>query len=302
MKHYLLILSFLVVNYSLIIAQGTIIKNGDFEQQGDWKVVQTSTTNPVTVEFGSTTHTVNGGQGGNMVISYTVPSEQQVFVYQPLDLEADKEYSFSLAFDNESDDNTCWWASIFYCLVEPTDGNDIDETQIIQIDPWHDDDKFFEFNGLLDTTLTEQGVRIIDTEHNDYTKFKVDATDTYYVGINFGGCSAGEIFTLVFDELKIIDPDIVGVSTVTGTNNELSFYPNPASNNIEVSYKLQQSCDVDLTIFNSLGQKITTLNEGTQSAGIHSQSFDCSNLENGLYYGVLKSDNNTIVKKIVISK
>lgn len=297
MKNYLLFLSILVINCSLVLAQGNIFENSDFEEQGEWSVVQTSTTDPVTVEFGSSAFQVNGGQGGNMLITYTVPSEQQVFVYQELELEAEKEYEFTLAFANLIPDNTCWWVNLFYCADEPTEGNDITETPIIQASPWQDY-SYNDFNGLLDTSACEEGSRF------DKNKFTVEADSIYYVGICFGGCAVGEEFVLAIDNLKIFDPDLEpdGISSVTEIINEFSFSPNPASNNIEISYNLSQRSDIDITIFNSLGQKMITLNDGIKLAGTHEQSFNCSNFVNGVYYIILRSDNNSLVKRMVISK
>ena len=300
MRNFLLIMALLAVNYSLVSAQGNIIKNGDFEEQGDWKVVQSSTTAAVSYEFGSTEHTINGGSGANLLISHTVDEEQQqIFIYQPLDLEAGKEYIFSMALNNASaDSGECWWFDLFYSTEEPVDGSDIAESHIFQLDPWHYPESFYEFNGLIDTFPTVQGDRIDDT------LFTVDKDTTYYIGINFGGCKVGESFDIAIDELKFIDPDIVpnSISDVTGNNSELNLFPNPATESFEISYNLRKSSDIKLSIFNSLGQEIETLTDEVKSAGDYKQSFNCSNLTSGLYYIVLLNDDFKQVKKIVISQ
>jgi len=68
-------------------------------------------------------------------------------------------------------------------------------------------------------------------------------------------------------------------------NYELSQnYPNPFNPSTTINFALKVTSQVSINIYNSLGQKITTLFNGTYSAGYKSIQFDASNLSSGIYF------------------
>jgi mannose/cellobiose epimerase-like protein (N-acyl-D-glucosamine 2-epimerase family) len=60
-------------------------------------------------------------------------------------------------------------------------------------------------------------------------------------------------------------------------------YPNPFNANTVISYQLPVSSQVELSVYNMLGQKVTTLVSENQSAGIHKLIWDASGLASGVY-------------------
>jgi hypothetical protein len=57
-----------------------------------------------------------------------------------------------------------------------------------------------------------------------------------------------------------------------------------------------------LNVYNLLGQKIRTLIQKQQSAGMHQVSFDASGLAGGIYFYSIKADGFTAIKKMVYLK
>ncbi|MCK4530039.1 MAG: T9SS type A sorting domain-containing protein, partial [Candidatus Marinimicrobia bacterium] len=51
-----------------------------------------------------------------------------------------------------------------------------------------------------------------------------------------------------------------------------------------IGYQLVAAGQVELTVYNTLGQKIHTLLDQQQSAGVYSLTFDASNLPSGVYF------------------
>ncbi len=296
MKKYLFTIAFLLLTGFYISAQRNLLKNSDFNEQGEWIVVQHIPDVPVTVEFGSTEYEINGGDGPNLLITHVPVSEEQVFIYQTVDLVEGKAYRYHMALNNMSADGSCFWCNLFWVLDEPVEGSDIDENIINGTDAWLED-RIEDFNGLIDTFTT---VRRPDQD----SMFIPEFTATHYLGINFGAC--GGDYTIAIDGVAIMDPDLppeTGINAQNSGNiNKLSFYPNPASIHLEISYNISQSSDVEIILINSLGQKVVTLDNGFKMTGTYKQSFNCSNLASGLYYGVLRTDNSILTKKIVISK
>ena len=79
-------------------------------------------------------------------------------------------------------------------------------------------------------------------------------------------------------------------------------YPNPFNPATNIEYDVAKSGDVTLSVYNTLGQEVSTLADGYQSAGRHTVSFDASRLASGTYFYVLTSGSQRIVKKMVLLK
>jgi flagellar hook assembly protein FlgD len=69
-----------------------------------------------------------------------------------------------------------------------------------------------------------------------------------------------------------------------------------------ITYELQITNEVDLSIYNVLGQKVATLVSGKQTAGSHQVEWDASAFASGVYYYVLKTGEFRDVRKMVLIK
>jgi len=84
-------------------------------------------------------------------------------------------------------------------------------------------------------------------------------------------------------------------------------FPNPFNPETMIKYNLTRTGNVTLTIFNVLGEKITTLVRDIQDAGVHSVRWDGRNsagqtLGSGLYFYILRMDAQVITKKMMLLK
>lgn len=79
-------------------------------------------------------------------------------------------------------------------------------------------------------------------------------------------------------------------------------YPNPFNPSTTISYSLPKGMNVRLTVTNSLGQVISTLEDGFKSAGKHIVSFNASNLASGIYFYSLRAENLNISRKMLLMK
>ena len=78
--------------------------------------------------------------------------------------------------------------------------------------------------------------------------------------------------------------------------------PNPAKNYTIISYNLPDNANIQLYIHNVNGQLIKTLLEEKQTAGKHQIKWNTDNLLSGIYFYTLKTENNIMTKKCIISK
>jgi hypothetical protein len=79
-------------------------------------------------------------------------------------------------------------------------------------------------------------------------------------------------------------------------------YPNPFNPATTISYSLSTPTDVELTVYNLLGMKVTTLVSSSQSAGDYSVQFDASRLASGVYLYQLKAGNLVETRKMILMK
>jgi C-terminal processing protease CtpA/Prc len=66
-------------------------------------------------------------------------------------------------------------------------------------------------------------------------------------------------------------------------------YPNPFNPETVISYQLSEMSDVELNVYNLLGQKVVTLVNKEQEAGYYSVKFNSFNLASGIYVYKLKA-------------
>jgi len=84
-------------------------------------------------------------------------------------------------------------------------------------------------------------------------------------------------------------------------------YPNPFNPRTSIRYALPQDAHVRLTIYNLLGQKITTVVDEPQSAGFKAVWWDGKDAEgdevaSGVYFYRLMADKFSEVKKMMMVK
>jgi hypothetical protein len=79
-------------------------------------------------------------------------------------------------------------------------------------------------------------------------------------------------------------------------------YPNPFNPSTAIRYQLSASSNVDLSIYNLLGQKVATLVSKRQVIGNYTVEFNGKNLSSGIYLYILKTDTWQDVRKMVLLK
>jgi hypothetical protein len=94
-------------------------------------------------------------------------------------------------------------------------------------------------------------------------------------------------------------------SSVSNMSNAYQFrlqqnYPNPFNPSTTISYKILSKAQVELIIYNCIGQEVARLNEGIKSPGYYPVEFDATDLPCGLYIYQLKANNYVTHKKMLL--
>jgi hypothetical protein len=79
-------------------------------------------------------------------------------------------------------------------------------------------------------------------------------------------------------------------------------YPNPFNPSTTITYELQQPAAVTLVLYNLLGQRLTTLVDEREAAGVHSVVFRSQGLASGVYIYRLTAGAQSASKKLLLLK
>jgi len=79
-------------------------------------------------------------------------------------------------------------------------------------------------------------------------------------------------------------------------------YPNPFNPSTKINFGLKNPGNVEVSVYNILGNKVATLVIGYKSAGNHSVLFSASNLSSGIYFYKIVTKEFTQIRKMLLLK
>jgi len=79
-------------------------------------------------------------------------------------------------------------------------------------------------------------------------------------------------------------------------------YPNLFNPTTVIQYSIPKKSDVDLSIYDLLGNKVETLVNKEQTAGVYNYEFNASKLASGVYCYRIKAGNFVQAKKFMLMK
>ncbi len=125
-----------------------------------------------------------------------------------------------------------------------------------------------------------------------------------YSNFHTSDYTAGEIRgQLLLDNGALLTAIVQAKAPVPGTFRLSQNYPNPFNPSTIIQYEVPTKSQVRLTVYNILGEKVATLADGTESAGVHEVTFNGDKLASGVYFYRLSANGNTfLTKKMVLLK
>lgn len=156
--------------------------------------------------------------------------------------------------------------------------------------------------GISTTTLDDGSYLLNDINPGEYT-----------LRMTIGEKSRDTLVTVTAGVTRQIDFGFIN-DNVNDIENESKFipteymlmqnYPNPFNPSTQVNYSIPKEGVIKLTVFNVLGQLVTTLVDDYQKAGNYSIRFDTSNLNcsSGIYFYRLESKEFTTSRKMLLLK
>jgi len=213
-------------------------------------------------------------------------------------------FSFNLAIVNATDAQDLLENSVEYLFAKNADIGAISGT--VDLSDTEDDSAVSVYlsGALVDTLLTDtngfymfsglaNGSYTITVHKDGYT-----TTDSLHSGIAVNQDTAANIdFTL--DPIVSSINELAGIPGTFGLSQN---FPNPFNPNTAISYQLPAISQVELIIYNALGQRVRTLVNSRQEAGRYSISFNATGLGSGLYYYKITAGKFEQIRKMLLVK
>jgi hypothetical protein len=146
----------------------------------------------------------------------------------------------------------------------------------------------------VDSSLVTWTVRFLRTSrHKTTEEYELESAE-YLINAETGAVIDSMVITSNEEDDLISDiPD----ETSLGQN-----YPNPFNPTTTIPFSLKEAVNVEITIYNMLGQKVTSLVNEKFAAGNHFATWDASSLASGMYIYRLKAGNVVKTKKLMLIK
>lgn len=144
----------------------------------------------------------------------------------------------------------------------------------------------------LNSTLYAENV--LNNEENEIYSISKDWGNSSNRDI-YLGFKRGKVQKLIYNNIEEPGPPLDRV--IVGN------YPNPFNPSTVIKFNLNKPAEVSLKVYDMLGKEVKTLlNKSSLTGGVHEVEFNGSSLSSGVYFYVLKTNNQIITQKIMLLK
>jgi hypothetical protein len=151
-----------------------------------------------------------------------------------------------------------------------------------------------------DTAVSEY-INSVSALETTYYDSSLTISGTYYYWISALDSVGNESGFSEVDSIDIIISALESDLNVTANKFALyQNYPNPFNPTTKINYELPITNYVDLSIYNTLGQKVKVLVSERQAAGRYVVEWDASGMASGVYYYVINTSEFQDVKKMIL--
>lgn len=123
--------------------------------------------------------------------------------------------------------------------------------------------------------------------------FAIDSFNNKWIGTGYGLAIFNEYGILPIKENKQEIP----VKFILHQN-----YPDPFNITTNIKYELKVKSNIKLILFDITGKMVSILKEDTETAGTYNLKFNVRNLSSGIYFYMLKTENYSFCKKMILLK
>ncbi|PIQ08453.1 MAG: hypothetical protein COW71_11695 [Ignavibacteriales bacterium CG18_big_fil_WC_8_21_14_2_50_31_20] len=165
--------------------------------------------------------------------------------------------------------------------------------------------KYTTSNGTQTTSILTTNNSYTDYDFTANYKFGDDEVEYWVVAVDIYDNFSNETQHIGGDGTSNYQWKIANDETaenIIKTYELYSNYPNPFNPTTQISYQLPKDEFVNLVVYNSLGQLISTLVNQHQTSGKYSVKFDATSLPSGVYIYKIQAGEFSSVKKMLLTK
>jgi len=165
--------------------------------------------------------------------------------------------------------------------------------------------KYTTSNGTQTTSILTTNNSYTDYDFTAKYKFGDDEVEYWVVAVDIYDNFSNETQHIGGDGTSNYQWKIANDETaenIIKTYELYSNYPNPFNPTTQISYQLPKDEFVNLVVYNSLGQLISTLVNQHQTSGKYSVKFDATSLPSGVYIYKIQAGEFSSVKKMLLTK
>jgi hypothetical protein len=222
------------------------------------------------------------------------------FIYDYLKIEQFQSSIFSLF--NEAKGIEFGYSNIFVDSLKILPSNDYHLKDVEKIQASSEGIEIYLYGTNFDST-TQQGLlkgEPIAVEYigNDYKTITL-SFPLYYMNKEQAKSLFEYVLTNKFDEVMPVN-DLQ--SEIPSSYNLYQNYPNPFNPSTTIAYNLPEEGYVKLTVYNMLGEEITTLVNNVQKAGSYQVWFNAEDFASGVYIYRIETVKYAASKKLILLK
>jgi len=95
---------------------------------------------------------------------------------------------------------------------------------------------------------------------------------------------------------------LTGVNGTSLTSAKMVVSPNPLRNFMTINYQVPVRCDIEISIYDLLGKKVTTISSIKTAEGKNILTYDASRIENGSYIIQLKTSTGIVKRQVIVKQ
>jgi hypothetical protein len=138
----------------------------------------------------------------------------------------------------------------------------------------------------------------VDTGGNAYVTGQTASTDFPTVNPYQTDTTSYDVFVFKYGPVSGIEPELERPERLYSLEN----YPNPFNASTILTYNISEPGNVNLAVYNILGQQVANIFEGMQKAGEHNITWDATAFPTGVYFARIKMEEHSEALKMVLLK
>lgn len=134
--------------------------------------------------------------------------------------------------------------------------------------------------------------------YNAQGSFTYTAAGTYSLCVTYSDAANPTNINCIIPACTTVTVAPVGIAEADQLQASLTVFPSPFSTTTAINYSLSQSTDIEVQVYDVTGKLVTTLLNRRQEAGTHTINWDAVNIEAGIYFVRLKTENGIVTRRI----